>query len=167
VIVLIGFMGAGKTTVGRLLAARLGLPFADTDVVIEQQAGRPIREIFATEGEPGFRALEHQVTAGLLAGPQAVLALGGGAVQHPATRRALGGHDVVYLEVGYAESMDRVGRDEFRPMLRNPGLEEIFRQRLASYQAVAAHTVSTDGRPPEAVCQDIMARLPQVTDTHR
>ena len=96
-----------------------------------------------------------------------MLALGGGSVQHPATQRALGGHDVIYLEVGYAESMDRVGRDEFRPMLRNPGLEEIFRQRLASYQAVAAHTVSTDGRPPEAVCQDIMARLPQVTDTHR
>ncbi len=86
-IVLIGFMGAGKTTVGRLLAARLGLPFADTDVIIEQRAGRPIREIFATEGETGFRALEHQVTARLLAGSETVLALGGGAVAasgHPA-----------------------------------------------------------------------------------
>jgi shikimate kinase len=164
VIVLIGFMGAGKTTVGRLLASRLGLPFADTDVLLEQRAGRPIREIFAAAGEPGFRALEHQVTAERLAGPEAVLALGGGGVQHPATQRALGGHHVVYLEVGYAESMDRVGRDELRPMLGNPGLEEIFRQRLAGYRAVAAHTVSTDGRPPDAVCQAILDRLPQVTD---
>ncbi len=59
-IVLIGFMGAGKTTVGQLLADRLGLPFVDTDLVIEQRAGRPIREIFAADGEPGFRALEHR-----------------------------------------------------------------------------------------------------------
>ncbi len=163
-IVLIGFMGAGKTTVGGLLASRLGLPFADVDVIIEQRAGRPIREIFAAEGEPGFRALEHQVTAGLLAGPGAVLALGGGAVQHPATQRALDGHHVVYLEVGYAESMDRVGGDELRPVLRNPGLEELFRHRLAGYRAVAVHTVSTAGRPPDAVCQDILDWLPQVTD---
>ncbi len=96
-----------------------------------------------------------------------MLGLGGGGVQHPATQRALAGHDVVYLEVGYAESMDRVGRDELRPMLSNPGLEEIFRNRLVSYQAVATHTVSTDGRPPEAVCQDILAWLPQVTDIRR
>ena len=163
-IVLIGFMGAGKTTVGRLLASRLGLPFADTDDVIEQRAGRPIREIFAAAGEPGFRALEHQVTAELLGGPEAVLALGGGSVQHPATRRALGGHHVVYLEVGYTESMGRVGRDELRPMLADPRLDEIFRQRLAGYRAVATHTVSTDGRPPGTVCQDIVDRLPQVTD---
>ena len=100
-IVLIGFMGAGKTTVGHLLAERLGLPFMDTDLVIEQRTRRSVRDIFATDGEPAFRQLEHTVTAELLAGPDAVLALGGGAVLHPETQRALGGHQVVYLKVGY------------------------------------------------------------------
>jgi shikimate kinase len=88
-IVLVGFMGAGKTTVGTLLAARLGLPFTDSDQVIEQRAGRPVRQIFAEDGEPAFRALEHQVITGLLDGPPIVLALGGGAAEHPGTRALL------------------------------------------------------------------------------
>jgi shikimate kinase len=158
-IVLIGFMGAGKTTVGHLLGERLGLPFMDTDLVIEQRTQRSVRDIFGTDGEPAFRELEHTVTAELLAGPDAVLALGGGAVQHPATRQALHGHHVIYLEVGYAESMLRVGQDAYRPLLRDPGLEDIFRRRLASYQAVATQTVPTGKRRPEAICLDILARL--------
>ncbi len=88
-IVLVGFMGAGKTTIGNLLAARLGLPFADSDEVIERRAGRPIKQIFAEDGEPAFRALEHQVIAELLDGPALVLALGGGAAQHPQTQARL------------------------------------------------------------------------------
>src|SRR6266481_2107887 len=72
-------MGAGKTTVGNLLAARLELPFADSDQVIEHRAGRPVSQIFAEDGEPAFRALEHQVIAELLYGPEMVLALGCGA----------------------------------------------------------------------------------------
>jgi shikimate kinase len=80
VIVLVGFMGAGKTTVGRLLAARLGVPFTDSDHVIEDRAGKPVRQIFADDGEAAFRALEHQVIADLLGGPDIVLAVGGGAV---------------------------------------------------------------------------------------
>ena len=88
-IVLVGFMGAGKTTVGTLLAARLGLPFADTDHVIEQRAARPVRQIFAEDGEPAFRVLEHQVVTELLTGPAVVLALGGGAAEHPGTRAVL------------------------------------------------------------------------------
>lgn len=158
-IVLIGFMGAGKTTVGHLLAERLGLPFMDTDLVIEQRTRRSVRDIFATDGEPAFRQLEHAVTAGLLAGPDAVLALGGGAVLHPETQRALGGHQVVYLKVGYEESMLRVAHDEYRPLLRAPDLEGIFQRRLASYHAVATLTVVTDGRRPEAVCLDVVGRL--------
>jgi shikimate kinase len=86
VIVIVGFMGAGKTTVGHLLAEKLGLPFVDTDLVIEQRTGRSVRQIFADDGEPAFRMLEHEVTAELLGGPDAVLALGGGGVEHPATR---------------------------------------------------------------------------------
>jgi 3-dehydroquinate synthase/shikimate kinase/3-dehydroquinate synthase len=161
-IVLIGFMGAGKTTVGHLLAERLGLPFMDTDLVIEQRTGRSVRDIFGTDGEPAFRQLEHTVTAELLAGPDAVLALGGGAVLHPETQRALGGHQVVYLKVGYDESMLRVAHDEYRPLLRDPDLEGIFQRRLASYHAVATLTVVTDGRRPEAVCLDVLARLAEV-----
>jgi shikimate kinase len=158
-IVLIGFMGAGKTTVGHLLAEKLGLPFMDTDLVIEQRARRSVRDIFGTDGEPAFRALEHTVTAELLAGPDAVLALGGGAVLHPETQRVLGGHQVVYLKVGYAESMLRVAHDEYRPLLRDPDLEGIFQRRLASYHAVATLTVVTDGRTPDVVCQDLLAQL--------
>src|SRR5271166_7021653 len=101
-------MGAGKTTIGHLLAAKLGLPFADSDQVIEQRAGRPIRQIFAEDGEPGFRALEHQVIAELLDGPELILALGGGAPEHPGTRDKLGSDpltEVVYLQVGYAQAL--------------------------------------------------------------
>jgi len=84
VIVLVGFMGAGKTTVGRLLAAKLGVPFTDSDHVIEARAGKPIPRVFADEGEPAFRQLEHEVIADLLHGEDTVLALGGGAPAHEA-----------------------------------------------------------------------------------
>jgi shikimate kinase len=159
VIVLVGFMGAGKTTVGQMLAGKLGLPFVDCDLVIESRTGRSIREIFATDGEPAFRELEHETAAELLRGRDAVLALGGGAAEHPATRRALHGSRVVYLQVGYDEAMGRVAQDPGRPMLRAPDLEAIFERRLASYRSVATQTVATDARRPEAVCLDIVQRL--------
>jgi shikimate kinase len=117
VIVLIGFMGAGKSTIGRLLAERLGQPFLDSDLVIEQRAGLAVREIFERDGEPAFRELEHQVVADLLAGPQTVLALGGGAPQDERTRRLLGTAQVVYLRVSYQEALQRVSNDRFRPLL--------------------------------------------------
>jgi shikimate kinase len=162
VIVLVGFMGAGKTTVGTLLAARLGLPFADSDHVIEQTAGRPIRQIFADDGEPAFRALEHEVIAALLDGPPAVLALGGGAPQYPPTKDRLIADptaQVVYLHVGYGQALNRVGGDAGRPLLARPDLPELYLSRLLVYAAVAALTVPTDGRPPEDVSDDILARL--------
>ena len=160
--------GGGQDHRGAAARGPARPPFADTDVVIEQRPAARSGRSSQPTGEPGFRALEHQVTAELLAGPEAVLALGGGSVQHPATRRALGGHDVVYLEVGYAESMDRVGRDEFRPMLRDPGLEEIFRAAAGQLPGGRrAHASARTAARRRTVCQDIMARLPQVTDTHR
>ena len=158
-IVLVGFMGAGKSTVGSLLAARLGLPFTDSDQVIEQRAGRPVRQIFAEDGEPAFRALEHQVIAELLDGPPIVLALGGGAAEHPGTREKLDGAQVVYLHVSYEQALLRVGGDRGRPLLARPDLAATYRRRLPLYAAVATLTVPTDHRPPEAVGQDILTRL--------
>jgi shikimate kinase / 3-dehydroquinate synthase len=159
-IVLVGFMGAGKTTVGRLLADKLGLPFLDSDVVIEQRAGRTVRKIFADDGEPAFRALEHEVVADLLDGPDVVLALGGGAPEHPGTRALLDdGPSVVYLQVGYAQAMARVAGDEYRPMLHRPGLDDLYQRRLDVYGDLATLTIATDGRRPEAVASDVVEHL--------
>lgn len=158
-IVLIGFMGAGKTTVGRLLSGQLGLPFLDADAVIEERSGQPVRQLFAQNGEPAFRAIEHETVAGLLGGQDVVLALGGGAVEHPATRALLRAAEVVYLHVGYSAALLRVGDDDGRPMLRRPDLEAVYQRRLAAYEAAATLTVRTDGRGPEEVCLDIVSRL--------
>ena len=168
-IVLVGFMGAGKTTVGRLLSSRLGLPFADADTVIEDRAGTPVPQIFAERGEPAFRALEHETIAALLTGPRMVLALGGGAVEHQQTRRLLTGsrgagraEEVVFLHVPYAGALHRVGGDDGRPMLRRPDLEQVYQRRLVAYQEVATLTVSTADRAPEQVCADIVTRLARI-----
>jgi shikimate kinase len=159
VIVLVGFMGAGKTTVGRLLAGELGLPFTDSDHVIEERAGRPVPQIFADDGEPAFRTVEHQVIADLLDGPELVLALGGGAAEHPLTRQRLAASQVVYLHVSYEQALARVGGDAGRPMLARPGLAETYQRRLAAYASVATLTVPTDGLLPESVSKDILAAL--------
>jgi shikimate kinase len=162
VIVLVGFMGAGKTTIGQLLAGQLSLPFTDADAAIEQRSGRPIPQIFAEDGEPAFRALEHQVIAELLDGPARVLALGGGAAEHPGTRARLTAAQVVYLQVGYEQAMRRVRgvRDpESRPLLARPDLAATYQRRLPVYAGIATVTVPTDDRRPEAVSQDVLARL--------
>ena len=158
-IVLVGFMGAGKTTVGQLLSERLGLPFTDSDAIIEQRAGRSVPQIFAEDGEPAFRALEHQVIAELLDGPALVLALGGGAAEHPGTRERLTNAQVVYLQVGYEQAMLRVGGDQGRPLLARPDLAATYQRRLPLYAGIATVTVRTDDRPPRLVTDDILARL--------
>ena len=158
-IVLVGFMGAGKTTVGRLLGAGLGLPFADLDVLIEGGRSRSIKSIFAEEGEAAFRDIEHQALAAALAGPDRVLALGGGAVEHPGSRRLLTPARVVYLHVDYAEALGRVGGDAGRPMLARPDLADVYRRRLAGYAEVATLTVLTGGRAAKQVCDDVLTGL--------
>jgi 3-dehydroquinate dehydratase type I len=162
VVVLVGFMGAGKTTVGQIMAERLGLPFVDCDVLIEQRAGRAIRDIFSTEGEAYFRQLEHVTVAGLVGGPEAVVALGGGAVEDERSRAVLRDARVVYLRVGWDQAMTRVKTDEFRPMLQRPDLAEVYRRRLPVYEDLAVHTVDTDGRAPEVIARDALAGLSQI-----
>ena len=158
-IVLVGFMGAGKTTVGRLLAAKLGVPFTDSDHVIEDRAGKPIRQIFADDGEAAFRALEHQVIADLLGGPDIVLAVGGGAVEHALTRKLLAEAPVAFLRVGYAEAHRRVGGDGGRPMLARPDIADVYAGRQAAYRAVATLAIDVDGRSPADIAAVILDRL--------
>ena len=161
-IVLIGFMGAGKTSVGRRLAKRLDVPFRDSDAEIERRAGRRINAIFAREGEPYFREMEHAMVRDLVRGADAVLALGGGAVQDARTRAALAGATVVHLSVTYEQALARTGSDDRRPMLQRPDLRELYEERVGVYRDIAAITVVTDGRRPDAVVADILGRLGRV-----
>jgi len=161
-VVLVGFMGAGKSTVGRLVAGHLGRRFVDSDEAVTERAGRTPREIFATAGEAVFRALEHTVIAELVrrdgegAPDPLVVALGGGSVEDPRTRAALDGAYVVYLEVSHAEALRRVGTDPGRPVLARPDLEALHARRAAAYREVADVVVVTDGRPPEEIAKQVL-----------
>ena len=164
VAVLVGFMGAGKTTVGHIIAERLGQPFVDSDVLIEQRLGRNIREIFATEGEAYFRELEHATVADLIRGQDAVVALGGGAVEDPRTRALLRNARVIYLRVDYDEAMSRVQGDEYRPLLHRPDLDQVYKRRLPVYEDLSALTIDTDGRRPDAIAREVLAELTRLSD---
>lgn len=161
-IVLIGFMGAGKTTVGRLLAEHLGLPFVDSDAVIEASEGLAVREIFDTRGEAGFRTIEAATIRGLLDGPDAVLALGGGALTTPEVQAALDGHEVVLLDVAFDEALERVAADPGRPMLHKPNLSGLYEGRQGDYREVATTTVPVSGRSPREVVADVLAAVGDV-----
>src|SRR6202161_2691264 len=154
VAVLVGFMGAGKTTVGHIVADRPGQPFVDSDVLIEQRLGRNIRDIFRTEGETYFRELEHATVAELVRGEETVIELGGGAVEAPRTRAGLRNARVIYLRVGYDEAMSRVQGDEYRPMLHRPDLDELYKKRLPVYEGLSVLTIDTDGRRRHPIAPD-------------
>jgi shikimate kinase / 3-dehydroquinate synthase len=164
VAVLVGFMGAGKTTVGHIVAERLGQPFVDSDVLIEQRQGREIRDIFATEGEAHFRELEYATVADLVRGPDAVIALGGGAVEDLRTRALLRNARVIYLRVDYDEAMSRVQRDEYRPMLHRPDLDEVYKRRLPVYEDLSVLTIDTAGRRPDAIAREVLAGLTRLSE---
>ncbi|MFF5130464.1 shikimate kinase [Streptomyces syringium] len=162
VVVLVGPPGAGKSTIGALLAERLGTGYRDTDTDIERTAGKPIPEIFIDEGEPHFRELERQAVAAAVAEHPGVLSLGGGAVMDPATRALLTGLPVVFLDVELADAVHRVGLDAPRPLLAvNPRKRwrELMEARRPLYTEVARAVVGTGGRTPAQVADAVLEAL--------
>lgn len=163
VAVLVGPPGSGKSTVGVLLAARLGVPFADSDVLIEERAGKVISEIFLSDGEPAFRALERDTVLEALHDHAGVLALGGGAVMGEEVRASLAGHTVVFLAVGLAAGVRRVGLSTARPLLAgvNPRATyaSLLAERVPVYRELAVHEVATDDLGPAAVAVAVAAAL--------
>jgi 3-dehydroquinate synthase/shikimate kinase/3-dehydroquinate synthase len=158
-IVLVGFMGAGKTTVGRKLSLMAGLPFVDVDENIERRTLKEIGEIFSSEGEPAFRALERAAIAEALAGEEAVLSVGGGALEDPLTRTDLEWHDVVHLDVSFPEALRRVGGDGSRPMLSRGDPKALYDERRRHYERVARVSVATDGKDPRTVAEEVAREL--------
>ena len=161
-VVLVGPPGAGKSTVGRRLAKRLGVGFRDTDADIVALAGKPIAEIFIDDGEEYFRALERDAVATALEEHDGVLSLGGGAVLSERTRELLKDHRVALLDVDLGHGATRVGLNRDRPVLAlNPRaqLKVLLEQRMPLYRAVATFTIDTNGRSPEEVVDDLLRWL--------
>lgn len=161
-VVLVGPMGAGKTTVATLLGKAWNLPVRDTDADIEAAEGRSISDIFVDDGEQHFRKLEAAAVADALADHEGVLALGGGAVLDPGTRERLAGLPVVFLRVGLSEAVKRVGLGAGRPLLLGnvrARIKALLDERTPVYESVATYVVDTDGRTPEDVAAEIRELL--------
>lgn len=157
-VVLVGPMGAGKTTVGELLAQRWGVEVRDTDADIVAAQGKEISEIFVDDGEAAFRALERDAVARALAEHDGVLSLGGGAVLDPGTRDLLAGHTVAFLSVGLTDAVKRVGLGTSRPLLMGNvrgRIKALLDERTPVYESVATFTVDTDGRTPDEVADQV------------
>lgn len=164
VAVLVGTMGAGKTTVGRLLADALGVAFLDSDHAIEARAGKSVQEIFVDDGEAAFRELEREAVAAALEAHAGVLALGGGAVLDPATRELLADQQVVFLKVGLTDAAKRVGLGVGRPLLLGnvrARVKQLLDERTPIYEGLARISVDTDGRTPQDVAAEIIERMGQ------
>ncbi|MBO0802255.1 MAG: shikimate kinase [Nocardiopsaceae bacterium] len=164
-VVLVGPPGAGKSSVGRLLASRLGVPFSDTDDLVAGEAGKPVGDIFVEDGEQAFRELERGAVArGLDSADRCdgVLALGSGAVLDVEVRQMISGRTVVYLEAAFATVAKRSGMD--RPRVVIPGnprgrLRAMLEERQPVYSGLASLTVPTDDMAPEEVAADLAERL--------
>lgn len=163
-LVLIGPMGTGKTTIGRLAASELGWVFVDTDKEIEARCGADIPWIFDVEGEAGFRARETAVLTEMLGREQVVIATGGGVVSQPCNRELLGqaGH-IVYLHTSAEQQYERTRQDTRRPLLQTADplrtLRRLMAEREPHYRALAHFTVDTDRKRPRTVAKDIAASV--------
>lgn len=163
-VVLVGPMGAGKTTVGELLADVWGVGLRDTDQDIERAEGRSVSDIFVESGEEYFREREHAAVLAALEAHDGVLALGGGAVLDPRTRAALAGHLVVFLRVGLSDAVKRVGLGHGRPLLLGnvrSRVKALLDERMPVYLDVADVVVDTDGRAPQDVAAEVRAAVEQ------
>lgn len=163
-VALIGFMAAGKSTLGRRVARELGLPFVDSDAAIVERHG-PIAEIFAREGDAGFRQLEYEVVRAALAGPPAVLALGGGAVTHEATRALLATGAVrVFIDVPLRTLVSRLQRSRtIRPLLGEKlepeRVRALWERRMPLYREAEIVVAAGGHRSQAAIAREIVARV--------
>ena len=162
---LVGPMGAGKTTIGKILARALKLGFADTDSEIEERTGADIPWIFDVEGEEGFRDREEQVIEEMTRLDHTVLATGGGVVMREANRRALADRGfVIYLHATLEEQLRRTRGDRNRPLLNRGNPEQVLRDLFALrdplYREIADHIIDTDSSSPKVIAQRLLAQLP-------
>jgi shikimate kinase len=161
-IVLVGVPGAGKTTVGKLLAKELGVEFFDSDQVIETKAGKSVSDIFTQDGEPTFRKLEHDVIMELLDSNNVVVALGGGSLGNDDTRAKVKDATTVWLVAGLAQAVDRVGMNRNRPLLLGNvrgQLADLMTAREPLYKEVASIAVDTSKLIPSEVAAEIVSEL--------
>ncbi|MGW5522332.1 shikimate kinase [Gordonia sp. NPDC003950] len=160
--VLIGFMGAGKSTVGKVLADRLGVDFIDTDTEIEHRVGQTIPEIFTGSGPIRFREIERDVVLDILENHRGIVALGGGAVTTPAVADGLAGHRVIHLRVGAESGFARVSGSD-RPLLASAEpaarYRELLEQRADTYAGVATIEVDAAAGDPEQVADEIVTAI--------
>jgi shikimate kinase len=162
VAVLVGAPGAGKSTVGKRLATSLGVPFADSDLLIEQEAGISVSDIFVTQGEPAFRELEEAVIRKALAEHEGVLALGGGAIMNAHTRDRLKGLPVIWLDVDLGQAAKRVGMNQARPLLLGDiraNMNRLMKERTPIYQEVSTIVVNTNGLKVREVVDEIVKQM--------
>jgi len=160
---LVGFMGAGKTSVGRALAAQLGWSFVDLDVEIERSQKMPVRDIFSKSGEAHFRQLEHEHLKRLSERPRVVIALGGGASVDPENRRVIDSTGTsVWLNVPFDTASRRVSMDGTRPLFKDPEhAERLFETRLPIYKLARIHVLA-DNRPPAEIAGEVAMRLQEL-----
>ena len=162
--VLVGVPGAGKSTVGKLLAQELDIPFVDTDEAVETRAGKSVSDIFINDGEPAFRELETQTIAEELQSGSVVLALGGGALGSSQTRDGLRGHTVIWLQTTLSQAVARVGMNRNRPLLLGNvrgQLAELMTAREPIYREAATIAIDTSNLRPDEVVSAIVSLLPE------
>ena len=163
---LIGMMGSGKTTVGHLLASQLGYRFCDSDVVIEQVAGKTINEIFAESGEAAFRQIESQVLSELSSYTKLVIATGGGVVIKPINWSYLHHGLIVWLDASVEVLIERLKEDTTRPLLKQADpaqtLHQILEQRRGLYAEADLHIRIDAKETPEQIASKIVTQIPTV-----